>query len=271
MANKPHTSRAKATPAYAKPNTSGKPVRPRSPSGASSSSGASASSSASGRPSKTVWLVVVIVAALAIAAAIVAVLARSGSSSSDDPSTVGLEQTQPVTVTGTPLAAFPDSGADPALGVTAPRLSGLSFDGTPVTVGGAKSDATLVVYLAHWCPHCQRELPKLAKWQADREVPEGVNVVGIATQTSSDQPNYPPSSWLTKSGISAPIMADSPTYEAASAYGMSSWPAFVLLDKDGVVRWRGTGEIDMDTLTSTITTALGETTSSTPVASTPTS
>ena len=30
----------------------------------------------------------------------------------------------------------------------------------------------------------------------DGKVPAGVDVVGIATQTSSDQPNYPPSSWL---------------------------------------------------------------------------
>ncbi len=261
MANKPHTSRAKATPAYAKPNTSGKRPRP--------SSTAKTSPAHAGGVSKTVWLVVVIVAALAILAAVIAVLASSGSSK-DEPSTAGLEQTQPVTVTGTPLAAFPESGSDPALGVTAPTLAGLSFDGTPVNVGGSKSDATLVVYLAHWCPHCQRELPKLVQWQQDGKVPAGVDVVGIATQTSSDQPNYPPSSWLSKAGFPWPIMADSPTYEAASAYGMSSWPAFVLLDKDGVVRWRGSGEIDMDTLTSTITNALGETSTSAPAPSVPT-
>jgi cytochrome c biogenesis protein CcmG, thiol:disulfide interchange protein DsbE len=244
MANKPHTSRAKATPAYAKPNTSRRstPARPSAPA-----------------PSRTVVIVVAVVAALAVAAAVIAVVVANGSSSKE-PSTAGLSQTQPVTVTGTALTQLPDSGADPAIGVTAPTLAGLSFDGTPVDIGASATNATLVVFAAHWCPHCQREIPKLADWQP----PAGVDVVAVATQTSDDAPNYPPSSWLTKSGWTWPVLADSPTYEAAAAYGMVSWPGFVLLDKDGVVRWRGTGEIELDTLTSTITTALGETSSSTP-------
>src|SRR6185312_6761692 len=178
MANKPHTSRAKATPAYAKPNTSRRPTssRPSAPA-----------------PSRTVVIVVAVIAALAIAAAVIAVVVSNGSSSKE-PSTAGLSQTQPVTVNGTALTQLPEDGADPAIGVTAPTLAGLSFDGTPVNVGGPTTNATLVVFAAHWCPHCQREIPKLADWQP----PAGVAVVAVATQTSEDAPNYPPSSWLTK-------------------------------------------------------------------------
>lgn len=238
MANKPSTNRAKATPAYAKPNTSGKP-RP----------------TAKGQPSESIpkrtWLIVGIVAALAIVAAVIAVVATSGSGD-DKPSTAGLEQTQPVTITGAALPAYPESGTDPAVGVTAPKVDGLSFDGTPVSIGGPTSDATLIVFAAHWCPHCQREIPKLATWTP----PSGVNVVAVATQTSADAPNYPPSAWLEREDWPHPVLADSPTYETAAAYGMSSWPAFVLLDEDGVVRWRGTGEISMDDLTTTIQQAL---------------
>ena len=204
-------------------------------------------------------IVVAVIAALAIAAAVIAVVVSNGSSSN------GAVHRRPVADPtrhrhrhgADPL---PEDGADPAIGVTAPTLAGLSFDGTPVNVGGPTTNATLVVFAAHWCPHCQREIPKLADWQP----PAGVAVVAVATQTSEDAPNYPPSSWLTKAGWTWPVLADSPTYQAAAAYGMVSWPAFVLLDKDGVVRWRGTGEIELDTLTSTISTALGETSSSTP-------
>ena len=245
MANKPHTNRAKATPAYAKPNTSGKarpPARKPSP-------GASAAT----------WIVVGVVAALAIVAAVVAVLVTRDSSS-DDPSTAGLEQTQPVTVTGAALAAYTEDGTDAAVGTAAPTVAGLSFDGTPVTIGGSRSTATLVVFAAHWCPHCQREIPELAQW----DPPSGVSVVAVATQTSKDAGNYPPSAWLEKADWPFPVLADSPTYETAAAYGMSSWPAFVLLDRNGDVAWRGTGEIGTDDLTSTIRTALGSTPSSSP-------
>ena len=73
-----------------------------------------------------------------------------------------------------------------------------------------------------------------------------------------------PSAWLEKEDWPFPVLADSPTYETATAYGMSSWPAFVLLDADGDVAWRGTGEISMDDLTSTIEQALPQTASSVP-------
>ncbi|MFT3852485.1 MAG: TlpA disulfide reductase family protein [Ilumatobacteraceae bacterium] len=238
MANKPSTNRAKATPAYAKPNTSGKRPPARKP--------------ASGGISKRTWTIVGIVAAVAIVAAVIAVVASSGSD--DKPSTAGLEQTQPVTITGSALPAYSDSGSDPAVGVTAPKVDGLSFDGTPVSIGGDSTTATLIVFAAHWCPHCQREIPKLAAWTP----PSGVDVIAVATQTSASSPNYPPSAWLEQEDWPHPILADSPTSETATAYGMSSWPAFVLLDKDGVVRWRSTGEIAMDDLTTAIQQALGQ-------------
>lgn len=251
MANKPQKGRAKATPAYAKPNPSAKPRT------------AASKQAAAEKPSPTVWIVVAVVAVLAVAAGIIAVVSSSGSKT---PSTNGLEQTQPVTVTGDALPQLQTSGSDSGVGVTAPTLDGLSFAGTPVTIGGRREDgnATLVLFLAHWCPHCQREVPELVKWHDDGKVPEGVDVVGIATQTSSDQPNYPPSAWLEKEAFPWPIMADSDAYDAAAAYGMNSWPGFVLLDKDGKVLWRASGEIDTDTLTTTIEQLRGQTTSSTP-------
>jgi thiol-disulfide isomerase/thioredoxin len=139
-------------------------------------------------------------------------------------------------------------------------LAGSSFDGTPVGIGGPRTNATLVVFAAHWCPHCQREIPELATWQP----PSGVSVVAVATQTSADAGNYPPSAWLDRAGWPYPVLADSPTYETATADGVSSWPAFVLLDSAGKVDWRGTGQIGMDALTTTIHTALGQTPSSVP-------
>ncbi|MCU1503403.1 MAG: hypothetical protein JWM12_2757 [Ilumatobacteraceae bacterium] len=245
MPNQPNARKAKSTPAFAKPPT-GPPRRP-SASGRRSTAG-------DRRPSRAVWVTVAVVAVLAVAAGVIAIISSGGSSTASIPP--GVEQTQPVTVGGAALPTLPASGVDPAVGQTAPTLSGLSFDGTTVDVQPDGTSATLVVFLAHWCPHCQRELPKLVQWDKDGKVPAGVRVIGIATQTSSSQPNYPPSTWLSTAGFPWPIMADSPTGDAATALGIDSWPGFVLLDKDGTVLWRSSGEIDVNDLAAKITAAL---------------
>jgi cytochrome c biogenesis protein CcmG/thiol:disulfide interchange protein DsbE len=250
MPNQPNARKARATPAFAKPPT-GPPRRPATATGARGSRGASGAG-----PSRTVWITVAVIVVLAVGAAVIAIVSSGGSSTAVSPP--GMEQTQPVTVTVTALPALADdaSATDPAVATTAPTLAGLSFDGSPVTVTPNQTSATLVVFLAHWCPHCQREMPKLVQWDRDRKVPAGVNVIGIATATSADQPNYPPSTWLAKAGFPWPIMADSPTGDAATALGISSWPGFVLIGKDGKVLWRSSGEIDVTDLAAKITAAL---------------
>ena len=64
-------------------------------------------------------------------------------------------------MTGSPLPTHTEDAQNPAVGTAAPVLRGAGFDGTPVTIGG-DGRATLVMFLAHRCPHCQRELPVLA-------------------------------------------------------------------------------------------------------------
>lgn len=189
------------------------------------------------------WVVGGLVAAVIAVAGIVAVVATAGS----DHSTDGLEQTRPVAITGTALPAFTDNPADPAIGMTAPTLTGAGFDGAPLAV--EPGAPTLVVFLAHWCPHCQREVPVLADWAADGGVPAGVQVIGVATSTTSERPNYPPSAWLEREHFPFPVIADSPVYDAATAYGLTSYPYFVVLDSSGRVTTRASGEIDPDALT----------------------
>jgi cytochrome c biogenesis protein CcmG, thiol:disulfide interchange protein DsbE len=189
------------------------------------------------------WMIGGIAAAVVALAAIVAVV-----STSNTPASVpGLSQTEPVTVAGTPLPKFVSGTSDPAIGTVAPTLSGSAFDGSPIAVKPGRP--TLLVFLAHWCPHCQREVPVLTQWQKGGGVPDGVDVIGVATGTSSSAPNYPPSKWLADEHFPFPVMADSDTYAAASAYGLSSYPYFVLLDANGKVVQRASGEIDPTTLT----------------------
>ena len=158
-----------------------------------------------------------------------------------------------VTVDGAALPSF-EGGDDSALGMQAPTLSGVTFDGSPVTIAPGKP--TLVVFVAHWCPHCQREVPRLVEWQAAGGVPAGMDVVAVATATNPDRDNFPPSAWLAVEGWPYPVLLDDSESSAAIAYGLSAYPFFTVLDAGGKVVLRDTGELDTDDLTQRIEDAL---------------
>ena len=204
--------------------------------------------------SKTAWYVGAAIALVVAVAAVVAITA-GGDDEKKVPVEAGIEQVRPITVAGPPLPEFPSDGADPAIGGEAPILTGQSFDGAARTT---RSDSPrLLVFFAHWCPHCQREVPVLVSWEADGNVPEGLEVIGISTGVRADAPNYPPSAWLEKEKFPWPVIADDADQAGGTAMGLTSYPYFVLLDADGNVAWRSTGEVDPDDLTSAITAALG--------------
>lgn len=156
-----------------------------------------------------------------------------------------IAETWPVTLTGAPLEPKPDSGDDPAIGTTAPGLSGFTFDGTPVEVDPAEGPVMLV-FLAHWCPHCNREVPELNAWRDSGEVPEDLQVVAVTTAVSADREHYPPSTWIRdEMGWTWPVLADSPDNDAAIAFGVSGFPFSVILDTDGTVLGRSSGELGL--------------------------
>jgi cytochrome c biogenesis protein CcmG, thiol:disulfide interchange protein DsbE len=162
----------------------------------------------------------------------------------------------PVTIGGTPLVGLPDSGTDPAVGTQAPTLSGFAFDGTPVTVDPSKGPVMLV-FLAHWCPHCNREIPELLKWRDSGAVPDGLQVIAVTTAVAPDRDNYPPSEWIPNMGWTWPVVADSQDNEAAIAFGVSGFPFSVIIGTDGSVLARSSGELGEAGISAYVDAALG--------------
>jgi cytochrome c biogenesis protein CcmG, thiol:disulfide interchange protein DsbE len=146
----------------------------------------------------------------------------------------------PVAVEGASLTPLPDSGADPAVGTEAPVVAGIDADEAPTAIGGA-GEPTILAFLAHWCPHCNAELPILADLQEDGTF-DGVRTVAVLTGTNAAAPNYPPVGWLEDGGWSGDILLDDEASTAAAAYGLTSYPLLVALDADGNVVARTSGE-----------------------------
>src|SRR5436305_9162620 len=196
------------------------------------------------------------VAAVVVILAVAALISSGGSDSKKNKVAAGVEEARPVTVTGTPLPQLPQSGDDPALGKEIPEARGQSFDGTPVDI---RSDGRpkLILFVAHWCPHCQREVPLLAKYLKSNPLPKGVDLYTVSTSVVKERGNYPPSAWLDKQGWTAPTLADSDDEKTAAAFGLPGFPYFVAVDGSGKVVARTSGEITTDDFADLATKALG--------------
>ncbi len=215
------------------------------------------------RPAQNrMWLFVALGLAVAIIAAIVVItvsgddkkategtLAPGGGSASP-------AEVQPVTVVGDVLPVLGNSGADTALGMKAPVLNGFTFDGSPISIN-PDDGAYMVVFLAHWCPHCNREIPVLNEWKASGAIPADLRIIGVTTGVDASAPNYPPSKWIEEKAWTWPVLADSADSTALAAFGVGSFPAFAIVGSDGLVKFRGSGEYPIADLNQIVAAALG--------------
>jgi thiol-disulfide isomerase/thioredoxin len=158
-----------------------------------------------------------------------------------------------VTVIGDPLPKL--ASPDAAIGLTPPELHGFTFDGSAIDIvpGGR---AKMVVFLAHWCPHCNREIPVIQSWAAAGGVPADLDIIGVSTGVSAQRDNYPPSKWLVDKGWTWPVLADSAKSDAAVAYGLTGYPMFAIVGADGKVKVRQSGELAVENLNAVVTQAL---------------
>lgn len=203
-----------------------------------------------------------VLVALALFAAGCGGSAAADDPSSDAPSTAdtaadgaGLaEQVAPVVVVGEALPAFPqdqqfttDVADDNAIGMVAPTITGTSFDGTETTVG---PDGTprVVMFVAHWCPHCQREIPVVMDLIGSGSLPANLEIVAVSTAVRPDEDLYPPQEWLEAEGWSNAIIRDGADFEALRAYGAGGFPYTVYLNGDNEVVARSAGELPAETI-----------------------
>jgi thiol-disulfide isomerase/thioredoxin len=212
---------------------------------------------------RTLYIVIgAIVVVLGLAG--IAVALSGGDDSSESATTApsgDVEETRKVSVSGDVVPTLDAALADdPAIGTAFPTIEGQAFDGTPITVGGPTDGPTMVVYLAHWCPHCNAEVPELIELNDSGGIPEDMTVVGVSTAVDSTAPNYPPSSWLADKGWPWKAMADDEASTAFVVSGGSGFPYLVILDADGKVIARDSGEKSAEDLKVWIDEALASTT-----------
>jgi thiol-disulfide isomerase/thioredoxin len=195
------------------------------------------------------WVVWAVLGAIALVAVIATVVVASSGGSDDGTQAqpAKFETAPRLTVSGTSLQNFPAGTRDAAVGMTAPTIDSVDFAGKSAQAGGATGSPYALVFLAHWCPHCQAEVPRLVDLAKGGKI-AGVDVIGIPTGTTDEAPNYPPSEWLAGEDWPFPVVLDTANRKAAAAYGLTGYPYFVFVDAQGKVVGRTSGEVAPDDL-----------------------
>jgi thiol-disulfide isomerase/thioredoxin len=208
-----------------------------------------ASSRKSTDQTRTLLLIAGLVALVAIIGVIVAVVVGTGGDGDDSDA----EPYGSVSVSGQPLPEFSEemrTGAvdDSAIGQPVPIVSGADYAGEATVIDPSADGPTMIVLLAHWCPHCNNEMPELNDWRDAGDVPDGLNIVGVSTGVREDAPNFPPDQWLVDKDWQWPVLADDQNGTAMDAYGGTSYPTMVFVDGNGDVFRRVSGEVPIDVI-----------------------
>ncbi len=215
------------------------------------------------------------VAAVALTALALGACGSDDSSGSDDADTVtsvaesdttdaideapdDVQEVGPITVEGAPLPPYDAAEAATAIGLASPVVTGQSFDGTELVFGAPTESPTLLVFVAHWCPHCNDEIPVLIDLETSGRMPDGLDVMAVSTAVDPNGANYPPSEWIDGTGWPWPVMTDSETLDAINAVGGNSFPFAVVLDSDGTVLARRAGQASADDTVAFLESALAD-------------
>ena len=119
----------------------------------------------------------------------------------------------------------------------APDFSFVSTAGETFTLESLHGRVVLLDFWGTWCAPCVRAVPSLRKLQKDHANDDFV-ILGISSDSDKDQEKW--RMFIEKNGMIWPQYRDS-GHEVQSAFGIHAFPTYVLLDREGIERFRASG------------------------------
>ena len=121
------------------------------------------------------------------------------------------------------------------VGKPAPDFTLEDLKGAEVSLGQLRGKVVAIVFWASWCPHCKKEVPELNR--LDKELKgKGLEVLAVSFKESPEKLKP----FAEKNGITYRVLLDRKG-AVSSTYGIVGLPSLVLVDRDGVIRFSGTG------------------------------
>ena len=136
-------------------------------------------------------------------------------------------------------------------GTQAPKFTADTVDGGSVSVGGGDADATMVVFFATWCPHCQKEAPIISELENEYD---NLKIVMIGIDTAQGDNPEKVSKFVQQYDIQSPAVYQP---SLGTQYQVSGYPTVYVLDGSGKIVGANTGEAPKEAYEEWIQKALG--------------
>ena len=136
-------------------------------------------------------------------------------------------------------ACGPVEGAPGSVGHPAPDYQAPSATGETVSLEELRGEVVLLNIWATWCPPCRIEMPHLQALHEEL-AGQGLRVVGVSVDSRGSERAV--DRFTEELGVEFLILRD-PGERVAHVFGAYGVPFNVLIDRDGVIRWRHSGPV----------------------------
>ncbi len=132
------------------------------------------------------------------------------------------------------------AAAAPVVGAVPPDFTGVTYDGTTVSLSDYAGKPVWLTFGASWCPDCRTESADLeATYRANKD--QGLVVLGVfINETAEDVSGY-----AGRAALTFPIVVD-PNADIAAAYRSMGIPTHFFIGPDGKVREVRIGALPRD-------------------------
>jgi thiol-disulfide isomerase/thioredoxin len=179
---------------------------------------------------RTLWVVVGVVVIVAVAIAGILLPGGDEPAPSFGPSSPDEIQIES-RATGEPLV----------VGDVIPQFSAPGLEGGTVNWLSYVGKPTVLVVWASWCPHCQRELPKLVPTVQDT----AASLVSVTTAIGQE-PGPTPPEFLDEEGLDLTTAVDDEQSTLMQGLGVSGFPTVFYVGKDGKIAAITSGEVPQE-------------------------
>ncbi|WP_196593502.1 TlpA family protein disulfide reductase [Pectinatus sottacetonis] len=125
------------------------------------------------------------------------------------------------------------------IGKKAPAITLKDIEDKSVTINAAKNNKVYVLnFWASWCPPCRDEMPEINDFY--NKYKNKLQFLAINMQESKTKIN----SFMVQNNYVFPVLLDSDG-KAAELFKVRQIPTTIVIDKNGIIKYRRTGQIDL--------------------------
>ena len=155
-------------------------------------------------------------------------------------------------ISGSSTSSAGNSVIPVSVNYPAPQLSLQNINGETESLKNFRGSVVLVNNWATWCPPCKAEMPTLKQYY-NAHVSEGFTIIAIEAGDGKDQV----AQFTNSLGLKFHIWLD-PDGDSLHAFGNGSLPNSYVIDRNGIIRYAWTGEINLAMLEKYVTPIIAE-------------